>query len=545
MKTEAQKAHEAYLNDLGIGIGEKEAERRQPAQPKPKPRGQKPLYHEHFGPYFFWVITGKGTSEMDGTAAEYFGPTKCQQYPDSVTRWITELVNVDKDELTFNQYAYLEKLLQAGVQQYGNDAPLFQPVIEWLQEQVARADTYAELFSPLRYNVRTLADARASRNLSAELNLAKPLEPEEIERLAYYQRIGEQRAKFTDQEVELRQQLQRAGRQATEGELQRLAQLEKQIAFLALDQLDQLDMNRLQARASRKQAAADFKKGLEERLLQPVPSGIDLLLNFPGSFQPELSSNTGIIPKRIFFTLSELSREFDDNIVQYSTASSQAAYAAEQLTLFDANRPHIVRHFDRYSEMDTLKVSALYDVLTELRSRYEQYQKQKLKLVRPAVARPEVLKFSPQPISPGPTTPTNQQDEALKTDYLNKLFIPPFSSTELTELLQHLEVVDSLGHCITNELKGSGQGKKSRFTAAYRVLQREKLMEATERDAIWVEAFNKLYGTKLEDKATSHQLKTNGHPAAGCSRQFEQGVEKTKEWIKLWRESQESKSPNF
>lgn len=330
---------------------------------------------------------------MEGSAEEYYGPTQCHQYFGTITRWITKLLGADKEELSFNQYAYLEELLQQQVKQYGNDAPHFQPIVEWLQEQADKADTYASLFSPLRYNVRTLLEA-GERDLSGPLNLARPLAPDEKERLEYYQRIDERRAELAEEETKLCEKLQSTTQQLTDDELQQLTQLERQIKFLALDQLDQLDMNRLRARATRKQNAIDFRKGLEERLLQPVTNGIDLILNFPGSFQLEQDNKSGVFPPRISFTLSELIREFDDNIVQFSSTSSQTAYAAEQLALFDINRPYIVQYFDRYSDLDALKASALNDVLNELRGRYEQHQKQKLHSLKPTENRQEIPAFS-------------------------------------------------------------------------------------------------------------------------------------------------------
>ena len=393
LKTQAQKAFQAYQNDLGIGIGEVEAARRQAAPPKP--RGKKPLYHGYFGSYFFWVVTGKGISEMGGTAEEYFGPTKSQDYLGSITRWIMELLNQDKEELAFNQYAYLQELLLARVPQYGEDAPHFQPLVAWLQERVDKADAYAKLFSPMRYNVRTLVDAK-ERDLNGELILARPLTPDEQKRLDYYQRINARRDELAEEKSILCERLQKSSWQPTQEDIQPLAQLERQLEFLALDQLDQLDLNRLHARATRKQNAEEFKKGLETRLLQLSHSGLDLELEFPSSFKLSPDNETGIYPPRIRYTLAELIREFDANLAMWSTPSSRADYATQQLRLFDANRPDIIRQFDPYLEKDELKITALNDVLNRVRTAYEQHQKHILQAFAPSVDRPGIARFNPK-----------------------------------------------------------------------------------------------------------------------------------------------------
>jgi hypothetical protein len=393
LKTDSQKTIQALNDDLGIGIGAEEAARRQAAPPKPK--GQKPLYHSYFGQYFFWVVTGIGKSEMPGfSAEEYYGPTKSQQHPSSVIQWITNLLNSDKEEVSFNQYAYLKKVLQEQLPQHENDAPNFRPVVEWLQEQADKADIYASLFLPARYNVRTLLDA-GERDLSGPVNLARPLTPEERERLEYYQQIGEKCDELEAKASRLCEKQQNPAQQLTDVEFQQLEKLEEQVRFLSLSELDQSDKNRLYARATRKQKAAEFKKGLEERLLGPSPSGFDLFSNYPGSFQPDADSETGIFPPRIIFTLSELTREFDANIELCDTPGSRASYAVEQLKLFDINRPHIVQFYDRWSEMDSLKITALNQILTELRSLYEQHQRQKLRSFRQIESTPVIAKFTP------------------------------------------------------------------------------------------------------------------------------------------------------
>ena len=72
----------------------------------------------------------------------------------------------------------------------------------------------------------------------------------------------------------------------------------------------------------------------------------------------------------------------------------------------------------------------------------------------------------------------------------------PFTPADLQALLQFLKLLDSNGNNITTELQSRNRSRWGKFTAAYRVLQRNSLMETTTDDVEWATAFEIAYKAK-------------------------------------------------
>ncbi|MBU6119492.1 hypothetical protein [Hymenobacter siberiensis] len=142
-----------------------------------------------------------------------------------------------------------------------------------------------------------------------------------------------------------------------------------------------------------------------------------------------------------------------------------------------------------------------------------------------------------QSISPNKsTTPATVTVSSKAT--IAELCISPFTPADLSNLLQHLRLIDSRGNCLTNDLRGKAQGLRSKFTAAYRVLHRRGLMDSTSNNAEWVNAFHIAYGAAIGETAQNIELTGHGKAAATSSLPFKKGVDEAETWVSDWRENQ-------
>jgi hypothetical protein len=119
---------------------------------------------------------------------------------------------------------------------------------------------------------------------------------------------------------------------------------------------------------------------------------------------------------------------------------------------------------------------------------------------------------------------------------LNDLCCNGFTVSYLSELLRILGVIDQNNRCLTNKLKGKAQGRRSRFTAAYRVLRRADLLSANIEDSDWTIVFEEEYGVILGPAVASHSLEKNGLPRTDTSLEFKDGVEIAKDWVQEWKQ---------
>ena len=111
---------------------------------------------------------------------------------------------------------------------------------------------------------------------------------------------------------------------------------------------------------------------------------------------------------------------------------------------------------------------------------------------------------------------------------------PPFEPDDLKELLVRLKVISPASTCLTNDLRGKAQGLRAAFTAAYRVLHREGLLEPV-GDKIWATVFLQAYGAKLGKHAISHKLTVHGTARTPASLPFTEAVNTAREWVNEWR----------
>jgi hypothetical protein len=165
------------------------------------------------------------------------------------------------------------------------------------------------------------------------------------------------------------------------------------------------------------------------------------------------------------------------------------------------------------------------DRLDNALKNHEQLEELEKKLFVPELDSVAPVK-SPAPAS----TPTRTTVE--------ELCIAPFAKSDLDQLLQHLRLIDSQNKCLTNHLEGKGAGPRSKFTAAYRVLHRAGLMDATVNDAEWANAFLMAYHANIGEAAQSHELTAHGHAAHKTSQPFKKGVAEATAWVSDWRENQ-------
>lgn len=121
---------------------------------------------------------------------------------------------------------------------------------------------------------------------------------------------------------------------------------------------------------------------------------------------------------------------------------------------------------------------------------------------------------------------------------VDELCVSPFTKLDLDRLLQHLRLIDSQNNCLTNNLEGKGAGLRSKFTAAYRVLHRARLMEATAYDAEWASAFRTEYHAEIGEAAQKHELTNHGKAVSTSSMPFKKGVDEVLAWVIDWRENQ-------
>lgn len=110
-----------------------------------------------------------------------------------------------------------------------------------------------------------------------------------------------------------------------------------------------------------------------------------------------------------------------------------------------------------------------------------------------------------------------------------------FTLTDLSALLLRLAVIDAAGTCLTNKLRGKAQGKRGAFTAAYRVLHRAGLLNATATDREWAGAFKVEYGADLGDDAIAHQLTAHGQAHDNAPGAFQKAVVTAHAWVSEWK----------
>ena len=111
---------------------------------------------------------------------------------------------------------------------------------------------------------------------------------------------------------------------------------------------------------------------------------------------------------------------------------------------------------------------------------------------------------------------------------------PPFTPLDLNELLIRLRVISPAGACLTNDLKGKAQGLRAAFTAAYRVLHWEGLLEPVS-DKEWPVAFSQAYGAKLGKGAIAHKLTDRGNARDMAPLPFSEAVSLAREWVAEWK----------
>lgn len=119
---------------------------------------------------------------------------------------------------------------------------------------------------------------------------------------------------------------------------------------------------------------------------------------------------------------------------------------------------------------------------------------------------------------------------------IHELCLAPFTSKDLIELLQRLEVVNASGKDLTGGSKGKGRGIWGRFTAAYRVLQRRGLLDRTANDAEWAKAFQVAFGVNLGPEVRSHQLTPHGHGHESAPNEFCKAVDNANLWVTEWQQ---------
>lgn len=118
-----------------------------------------------------------------------------------------------------------------------------------------------------------------------------------------------------------------------------------------------------------------------------------------------------------------------------------------------------------------------------------------------------------------------------------------FTASDMADLLRFLGLIDQNNTCIIAEgVKGRAAGKRSKFTAAYRVLRYKELLANTKSNLEWANAFNKAYKMQLSSKVLAYDLSANGRASELTSKDFQTGVEEVKHWVEEWRQAR-TKSP--
>lgn len=116
----------------------------------------------------------------------------------------------------------------------------------------------------------------------------------------------------------------------------------------------------------------------------------------------------------------------------------------------------------------------------------------------------------------------------------------PFTPADLKGLLLRLGVVNSAGTCLTNDLQGKARGQRGAFAAAYRVLHRAGLLNATITDREWADVFKREYGADLGAGAIAHQLTAHGQAKNLTPGPFQKAVDKADVWVKEWQADQKA-----
>lgn len=513
---------------------------------------KKPIFHPHFGPYLFWMTTGQRAAGTPAQPVDYFGESPTQAGTQRVIDWLATQVENSTDRLSFNPYRYLLTLLRREARKVRYASPSLVDLYSWLNQQITRAEAYAALFTPAQYNVRTTATTNllAEQLSKPEARLHEPLDSgkgdgPEHERLAYYQ-LQEQRHGYLWRRYErLSYRLDDQKHDPTQQEQALLTHLQTQLDVLTLGEGARLDRSRLQTRHNRHDPHQheQYRRGLEAAMLTTLPGDSKYAI---GSFQLKPDTNTGKIPPRDYYNITLLIEEYDACSKTQTTPERRRAYANKVKATLAEKQTHIIKLFNPYDELDSIRANILADVAGLLVDRFSHHIDQSLLAPprQPMASPPAIARFSPSqqtpatPIGAADASPTGQSADMPSSlaDDLNSLLIHPFKVEHLTSLLQRLEVLDAKGNCLTNGLKGAGAGKKGRFTAAYRVLQREGLMGSTVKDSVWAAAFKAEYGAELKEKAINHVLTSSGKASNNSTKPFREGVEIVYKWLIEWRE---------
>lgn len=131
--------------------------------------------------------------------------------------------------------------------------------------------------------------------------------------------------------------------------------------------------------------------------------------------------------------------------------------------------------------------------------------------------------------------PTAAKPRLKKVTSVSDLCVAPFTPSDLTALLQYLGLLNENGENLTTQYKGKKRAEWGKFTAAYRVLQRMGLMNATANDSEWATAFKNTYQTDLKTEVCSHSLAAPNKAREPCTLAFKKGVEEVFHWAKQWK----------
>lgn len=142
-KTFPQKATDAFhkeLSDRGLKTGGR------------RPFGIKPIYHETFAPYLFWMVTGQGKHPFNPseTAQDFYGP---RPPIEGVIPWLQHQLSEEQEPQVFNAYSYLLNLLNQESKEAAYHSSQLEEVKHWLATRAAFADDIAYTHSPALYNV--------------------------------------------------------------------------------------------------------------------------------------------------------------------------------------------------------------------------------------------------------------------------------------------------------------------------------------------------------------------------------------------------------
>ncbi len=189
-------------------------------------------------------------------------------------------------------------------------------------------------------------------------------------------------------------------------------------------------------------------------------------------------------------------------------------------------------------------VDYLKDLATEVAELHWQNQPSKLERVKAYLAgiRTKGIASSPFALSQlapthlaGPGMPATANLGLKKIKNVSELCVAPFTPTDLASLLQYLGLLDANGENLTIQYKGKKRAEWGKFTAAYRVLHRMGLMNATANDNEWAAAFKSAYQTDLKTEVCSHTLAATNRAKESCTLVFKKSVEDAFQWAEQWK----------